>query len=132
MNSFLDEFPILGKKYKSKFIVQNRFGDNMCTYQIVGAKGAVELNITRYKTSGEEYEYQAGLEFHFRQPPVYMKDEAPHHETCHCFNAPCWHDGTTSYAKEYYLPLFLSQSHSAIFLSMVKDADEKFEDETNE
>ena len=51
-------------------------------------------------------EPQAGLESHYLIRPPWVQDEAPHHTSCSITGGDCWHDGTSLYAMEYYLPMW--------------------------
>ena len=78
------------------------------TYSVVGAPGGVHLHITDYGDEWVEeygYRYSGGIEIHYRQPPEYMRDDAPSHDNCWLLNAPCWHDGSSLQVTEYWAPL---------------------------
>ncbi len=68
--------------------------------------------------------WSAGLETHSRTP-LYA-DEAPSHDYCWLLKCPCWHDGTTMYAEETYLPMALDGRHGDIFRRLAFDADERW------
>ena len=55
-----------------------------------------------------------------------MSNNPPSHDECHILKSPCWHDGTSLYAEEHYVPLLKFGDHIAIFSSMVSDAKEQF------
>lgn len=104
---------------------------------VLGEKGALHLHITEYD---EEFEknhgmrQQGGVENHYRTPPDYMKGDAPSHNHCWILEAPCWHDGTSSWAEEYWIPFWLSHKndHRAIFDLLERHYKERFEDGKNE
>lgn len=87
---------------------------------IVGNNIAAHLDIRPYQIKDGPIEYSAGLEIHYGQPPDYMADEAPHHEECWLLHGPCWHDGTSLYAQEEFVPIFLNGcDHDLIFVKMI-------------
>ena len=94
-------------------------------WEIVGARGGVHLSIRPWKHK-DVTEYSAGLECHFRTPPEYREDEAPSHVRCWLLEGPCWHDGTSTYAQEHFVPLFLQDDHDRIFHEMKAWADGQF------
>lgn len=53
---------------------------------------------------GEDCWGYAGVETHWASPPDYMKDDKPSHEHCDILGAPCWHDGTSLWASEHWMP----------------------------
>lgn len=93
-------------------------------WAIVGFGGGAHLHIRPYVRDGIT-EYSAGLEMHFAAPPVYSKDKAPSHVPCWLIKVPCWHDGTSLYAQEYFVPLFRrgQPDHELIFGEMERWAD---------
>lgn len=50
----------------------------------------------------------AGVETHYASPPDYMSEDKPSHERCWLIERPCWHDGTSLWASEHWLPHFKS------------------------
>lgn len=97
------------------------------SYDVIGARGAASFNVSGpYVHDGRE-NWTAGLEFHHRSPPEYMRDLPPSHDKCHVLKAPCWHDGTSLYAQEVYLPVFLRGDDAAIFRMLASAADDAFQ-----
>ena len=107
-------------RYKYKYEKSYFAGSWSHSYSLVGRYGGLSLNIREYKDTPS-----AGLEYHYRQPKDYM-DDCPSHEKCHVINGPCWHDGTSLYARERYLPLFEAGYEDLIFSFMTSDANEAF------
>lgn len=97
-------------------------------WEIVGARAGAHLSIRPYK-SGDKIEHSAGLEMHYRNPPAYMGDCAPSHNRCFLLEGPCWHDGTSMYAQERFVPLFLDGDEDAIFSEMIRWVDGRLAEE---
>lgn len=82
-------------------------------FAVVGEKGGIHFHFTvseeNLKMSwGEKSIFQSlGLETHYRVcPDCYVGREA-HHEDCWLIGGKCWHDGTSLWAHEYWMPRFL-------------------------
>lgn len=109
-----------------------RYGKDLWQHMwsIVGGKGGCHLMIQEYENSQGIKEYSCGLEYHYIAPPEYMKDKAPSHMECFLIKRPCWHDGTSTYATENYLPMFLGKrSDAEIFYNIAKDLDQSLGEE---
>ena len=117
----------LPEKYKYRYEKTLFCGYWSHTWILVGEHGGMHLNIRGYK-SDKSIEYSAGLETHYRKPPEYMKGKPPSHDECFILKTPCWHDGTSLYASEKYVPLFRNKvDDEIIFASMAMDADRNLE-----
>ena len=112
------------KRYRYAFSAKLFAGCWRYDYSLVGAKGGMNLHITGPHNSGGSDHWTAGLETHSRTPM--HGDEAPSHDECWLLKCPCWHDGTSSYAEETYLPMHMAGRHGAVFHQMVRDADERW------
>lgn len=98
-------------RFVCEYKYTQQFGTPRHCWTCIGSKGALHLHISGpHKYDGRE-NWGCGLETHYRQPPEYMVDDAPSHEKCWLIGVPCWHDGTSLYAEEHYLPLWLSNPH---------------------
>ena len=91
-------------------------------YQLVGRHGGLNLHITDMgdNTIGGE-RYSTGLEYHYREPPDHMTDQPPSQDECWLLKQPCWHDGTSLYARERYLPMFDGQNHERMFFALANE-----------
>lgn len=97
-----------------------------------GRHGAVHLHITDL---GEDHarkygdRYSAGLECHYRQPPRYMSDQAPSQKDCWVLGGPCWHDGTSLYAQESYVPFWQGDpsNHDRVLARLEREYADRFE-----
>lgn len=100
-------------KYRSEYRYTRRFGNPYHTYLVIGRHGAIHFHVTEYgeetrRASPTMPEFTAGLEVHYRQPPDYMSEQPPSHDECWAIKCPCWHDGTSLYAEETLLPMWLA------------------------
>ena len=112
----------LPENYRYEFRQYEKFRRWAWSYEIVGEHGSCQLHVEEYK----DEEFSAGLEYHYRKPPEYMKNQPPSHDNCFLNKGPCWHDGTSFYAMDYYLPLHMQNCKDIIFRQMAHDADERF------
>ena len=97
------------------------WGSVTTSFDIIGDVGALSLNINEYDPGKEP---SAGLETHSR----YSLGCAPSHDQCHVLGgAPCWHDGTSLYASEHWLPMFKHVSDEEMLRLLCREADEQFE-----
>jgi hypothetical protein len=116
------------EKYTKKFTKTWSLDDWEYRWEILGAHGGAHLSIRPYKTSSGVVEHSAGLEMHYRRPPKYMGDCAPSYARCFLLEAPCWHDGTSMYAQDFFVPLFLARAEDLIFSGMIHWCDERLKD----
>lgn len=72
-------------------------------WSVVGEAGGLHLWIT----VGGTRPY-GGVEIHYRTPPDYMSDKEPSQEHCWLLDGPCWHDGSSLYAEEVWIPRWLA------------------------
>lgn len=99
-------------RFRCEYVYSKPFGTARHDWRLIGAKGGINLHISGpYKHTGAEH-WTAGLEMHSRLPPDYMRDQAPSHDHCWLLKCPCWHDGTSLYAQEHYLPQWMSDMHA--------------------
>lgn len=55
--------------------------------------------------------YLGGVETHWRSPPEHARFSAPDHNNCRILGAPCWHDGTSLWASEKWIPQWECSPH---------------------
>lgn len=48
----------------------------------------------------------SGIECHYRNAPDYMAGKEPSRTNCTFTGGNCWHDGSSLYAMEHFLPLW--------------------------
>jgi hypothetical protein len=86
---------------KLKKIETRRSKEHTKGWAVVGSKGAVEFHII----TSDTHPLVGGVETHYGSPPEYMNNEPPHHTDCPLIGT-CWHDGTSLWAEEYWIPLY--------------------------
>jgi len=114
-------------KYRTRYVYSRRFGNANHSYELIGEKGGIHLHIN---DMGEEFavkhvgqRYSAGIEIHSR-----TGSGAPSHDECWLLKCPCWHDGSSLYAQEYWVPLFESGTTPEEMLRRLEgEADRRFE-----
>lgn len=94
-------------------------------YVVTGERGAVEFQYCIIKDFG----HTAGLEVHWVKPPSFMDASKPSHENCPWLGKPCWHDGTSTYAQEHYVPL-IELGETAIFNELRREYKSRFYEDT--
>lgn len=102
-------------KYRCRYEYHTDVGYPRHYWIVISRHGAVHFRVTDLgeewaKTHGDRY--SGGLEFHYRSPPEYLKDNAPSQDKCWILKAPCWHDGTSLYASESLVPFWLMDPHN--------------------
>jgi len=92
-------------RFNSEYRYTKPYGKPVHTWSVVTAKGGMHLTIN---DSGEDARprYHGGVETHWRQPPPYMEDAPPSHTNCWLIGGPCWHDGSSLWAKEHWIPIW--------------------------
>ena len=104
-------------------------------WELIGQKGGLHLHVSDYGTAPDRRmseQFYAGLEVHYRAPPP-GTDRAPDHNHCWLLEAPCWHDGSSMYPREKYVPMLeAGKSNEEIFASLARDADRYFEEKKDE
>jgi hypothetical protein len=117
----------LTRRYRYKLVSAFSLGRWEHSYEIVGGLGGAHLHFSGPHKIGEREErWSAGLELHSRAP---LDEGPPSHDRCWLLECPCWHDGTSLYAEEHFLPMFLDGDHYRIFLGMIGWADDKLKRE---
>jgi hypothetical protein len=109
-------------RYKSRLMYPEHI------YTVIGRAGAIHFHVTDL---GEDSptRYSAGLEMHSRAPLC----DSPPHEKCWLIGGPCWHDGTSLYAQERLVPIWLSDPHDHEHMFRVLEAEyrRRFEEDTS-
>lgn len=114
-------------RYRNEYRYAPRFGYPEHIWTCIGAKGAMHFHVT---DMGENHKhgdrYSGGLEQHSRQP--FGTDEAPSHEKCWLLGGPCWHDGTSLYAHETLIPMWLAapNDHERVFRMLEHEYENRF------
>lgn len=116
----------LSRKYRYKYSATWFAGSWRHSYELIGRHGGVNVHFSGPHRYDNADHWSAGVEFHYREPPEHMRDDAPSHDRCWLLECPCWHDGSSVWAQEQFMPLFLAGQHDSIFCRMIDAANEKF------
>ena len=100
--------------FRIKYVKEAIRGDWNHTYSVVGAKGAIHFWWVENDSGG-----YGGVEFHHRQPPSYMQDRPPSHADCPYLNSNCWHDGSSTCAREIFEPMHRVGCSDGIFRELI-------------
>lgn len=114
----------LPRQYRYRYTAGLFVGTWRHMFIAIGAHGAVHFHTACHHYDNKD-NWSSGLEFHWRVPPPGMQNQPPSHDQCEILKCPCWHDGTSLYADEHYLPMFIRGDAGAIFRSLASDADER-------
>lgn len=98
-------------------------GDWTHDYVVEGRDGAVQFHVTDNLYSGR---HSCGLESHSTTP---IANRPPDHARCPALSdRACWHDGTSLYAEERILPMWLEMHRSpdAFFGMLVTEYRKRF------
>lgn len=118
-------------KYRLKYEYSRLWGRPHHVWTCIGRHGAMHFHVTDHGEDRErEYgqRYSGGLETHYRSPPDYMEDHAPSQDKCWLLKCPCWHDGTSLYATEHLIPLWLANQNDPeyVFRILVEEYEKTF------
>mgnify|MGYP001580033279 FL=1 len=110
-------------KLRFKYVYAPRFGSHSHVWQCIGGQGAVHLHISGPHHYDNLDHWSAGIEFHSRFPRNGQEHDAPSHDMCEVLKAPCWHDGSSLYASEHYLPIWVASphGHEALFQNLANE-----------
>jgi hypothetical protein len=125
MGSFASETS-LSPRFRAKYTAQLVCGSWRHSFDFVGAEGAISLNISGPHVYDGRENWSAGLEIHRRAPAYYQQDEPPSHDECHVLKCPCWHDGSSTYAQDEFLPIFLQGNINGLLRRLSNEAEERF------
>lgn len=116
-------------KLRCKYTYEQQFGMPCHVWSCIGAVGAIHLRIRAYALDKEKgLQWSSGIEFHSRTAPPSSPHDAPSQDHCWLLEGPCWHDGSSMYAEERYLPKFLSfpHEHDAMFDALKSEYHRQF------
>jgi hypothetical protein len=124
-------------KYRCKYEYQRQFGNPLHIWSLVGARGGIHVHITVYSAEfSKKYGqgYSGGIEVHYRNPPKALADQPPSHDECQLLKCPCWHDGSSLQAEEYWIPLWIAapNDHDGMFRLLERTADKVFADDNDD
>ena len=96
-----------------------RYGEPHFSLAVIGFKGAFQFYFAvrmgfkvepSYLMEGFHPLLPMGVEKHSRSG-----EGEPHHTDCQFTGGNCWHDGSSLYAREHVMPLFLAGGSKAVF-----------------
>lgn len=98
-------------------------------FAVVGERGGMHFWFHE-DSDGEKH---GGIEQHSRKP-MYDWDRAPSNDKCWLLDGPCWHDGSSLQAEEFWIPLYNATasrggSFEAIFLALEGEYRRQFDAE---
>lgn len=120
-------------RFKSKYTYSKDAYKGNHVWTVVSGQGAVHLHISDYgQDYAEKYDrdrYTGGIEMHYRNPPSYMKDDAPSQDECWILKCPCWHDGSSLQAVETWIPRWVNDKndHDGILASLEQYVIDQFQ-----
>ena len=103
-------------------------GTRRHSFAVVGSKGAVEFwfHVDDMECSGFEKHARSG-DGHWLGTP-----DHPSHLNCELLGGPCWHDGTSLWASEFWVPLYKTGGADAIWRELECDYHQRFADKSAE
>lgn len=88
-------------------IETRRTSDNQKGWAVVGKHGGIEFWFIEPAQDDPWKERLGGVETHQRRPMEYSKSQdTPDHKHCEVIDGPCWHDGTSLWASEHWIPMY--------------------------
>ena len=78
-------------------------------------------------------DFYGGVETHYNEKskPCYIDDNSGHND-CHANGGKCWHDGTSLWASEYWIPYVLPRGDKAIWETLEFNYDLKNKDDSDD
>ena len=93
---------------KTQYRYTEEFGGKQHRWFVSGEKIGIELRINE----NDKFGPSGGLECHYAITPPHMKGNSPHHPLCEVVGyRACWHDGSSMYATEYWIPMWEAAPH---------------------
>lgn len=98
---------MIEKKYT---YFRNASGRPIHQWSAVDQRGGVHVWIE--ETGIADYPHMGGFEVHWRSPPAWAEGKPADKENCWLLKGPCWHDGSSLWASEYWIPRWLEDPHN--------------------
>lgn len=100
-----------------KLIRLTREDDYEKRWVVVGELGAIDFHCSHaHLEVSQRFGVTGGVEYHYRHPTEYMGDDySCTHEHCWMLSGKCWHDGTSLWASEHWIPMFKSLGESWVW-----------------
>jgi len=118
-------------KFRNEYTYTRRHGNPLHRWSTLTYAAGAHVWISDLGEQHEEkypgMRYTGGIEIHYRIPPDYMRDQPPTHDDCFLLKAPCWHDGSSLQASEFWIPRWLTMQndHDAMFLLLNRDLEQR-------
>lgn len=111
--------PVAGNS-TDKIVRLTRSDDYEKRWIVVGESGALDFHCSHANTDlARRFGRTGGVEFHYRSPKSYMREDyGCTHEYCWILGGKCWHDGTSLWASEYWIPLLERQGEDAVWIEL--------------
>ena len=104
-------------------VIRTRTKGRSQGWAAVGEHGGVEFWFDEHDRIGK----LGGVETHWsHDPPDYM-DGGPHHTDCEVTGGNCWHEGTSLWASEHWIPMYERFGEAWVREKLVKLYRETFE-----
>lgn len=114
----------LFRRYRCTYRMYWRFDQWAWSYELIARDGGLHLHVSTYAIDGKT-EYSAGLEMHSRTPPA-GANIPPSFDECWLLKAPCWHEGTSVYAMDHFLPIHLRGDPERVLYALCMEADDRW------
>jgi hypothetical protein len=107
-------------KATPKLVRLTREDDYEKRWIVVGEHGAIDFHCSHADSEFAcKYGRTGGIEYHHRAPASYMRsDYSCVHDHCWILDGKCWHDGTSLWASEHWIPLLESSGEAAIWAEL--------------
>jgi hypothetical protein len=109
------------------------FNHAKLNFAVVGSLGAMHFWVDTPRNDLDDrcQESDCGIEIHSRKP-LYGRQNAADNDRCWIVGGPCWHDGSTLVAREFWVPLFRTCNSSgnfdALFMCLESDYRDRLSD----
>lgn len=103
-----------------KLVRYTREDDYEKRWIVVGNYGAIDFHCSHaHLDVSKRYGVTGGVEYHHRQPASYMGDDyGCTHDHCWVLGGKCWHDGTSLWATEHWIPMFRACGEAWVWLEL--------------
>jgi len=108
-------------KLERRFEMMAHDGDiSRFSFSLVGKLGAMEFWFRQSTSPITGNKYYGGVEKHMSScPEDWWGGKEPSHKECHVLgDKPCWHDGTSLWAEEHWIPGMLQGGSNWIWTQL--------------
>lgn len=120
-------------EFRNKYTYWTEFGYENHNWEAVGRHLALVFHCSGRRKEDAPTNWSGGVESQYRVPPDYMEHKPPSHTNCVVLGGSCWHDGTSLWAAEFWIPSWQSDphNHEVIFRSLNYHAGQKTDEHVN-